>query len=129
MTSVSELIGFFVIQIVPSQSAASNWMKHLPYRNKNPDYAGEELEQEDNLEESDSILPRDDATTQNPLVTHQPVVSEPVVERNVAWKPDFWLVAFVMSMRITTCRSVTNPSERLWSDVYKCKIIESLWLN
>ena len=105
MTSVSEFIGFLVIQILPTQTPKRTWKTRLTYRNKNTDHDsdGGEHSECDSSYEHNPVIERDPTSSEPTPGSHSTSASEPTLETAVMWKPDFWLVAFVMSMRTQTC--------------------------
>jgi|SRR5579862_1855442 len=106
MTSFSDFIGLLVIQIYPFQIPKNIKKKQSIFRTKTSDFSSDASEQsgEEAPQEHDPVLPRESSHVRLPAAS--PSVSAPphVYEKSVIWKPDFWLVAFITSMRTLSCR-------------------------
>jgi len=124
MTTVSDFFGFMVISVFPRPS--NNGLARKPSRKhkshdalitSDEDSAGsmasyEEVPTRPRSREAHSATP--------PSFVHH---TKPVdhVPRPALGKPDFWILAFIMSMRTPSLSSLSNQrSQRLWFDVYQC---------
>lgn len=113
MSSVSEFIGFIVISVFPSESQKGAKIRDLFYRQKGDDalIANDEGSGEDTDSDEDTTsLPNSSRAQLVPaaLAVNRPKPAEP--SRNPALsKPDFWMIAIIMSLRIFPfCHSLTN---------------------
>jgi hypothetical protein len=104
VSSVSEFIGFLVISIFPSHSQKIGRTREPIYRNKSADslIINDEESREDVDSNEDIVsLPSNSRTL--PIPTPPPVhhAKSVALTRNPALaNPDFWIIAFIMSMRI-----------------------------
>jgi hypothetical protein len=113
MSSVSEFIGFIVISVFPSQSPKGAKIRDTFFRQKSDDalIANDERSGEDTDSDEDTAsLPNSSRAQLVPAIVavNRPKPTEP--SRNPALsKPDFWMIAIIMSMRIFPfCPPLTN---------------------
>lgn len=101
MTSVSEFIGFLVIQVFPGQSLNHSWGRRRLYRQKSDESRLSEDESRDDIpEEAVRILPTGDREhTPTTTLAQSAIPSESSAPRAALRNPDFWIMAFIMSMR------------------------------
>src|SRR5271170_3075583 len=132
MTTVSDFFGLIVISVFPQPSNNSLARKPLR-RRKSRDALITSDEDSGGSVESDEDMPtrprsRGARSATPPGVVHH---AKPVdqVPRPALGKPDFWILAFIMSMRTPSLSSPSNQgSQRLWFDVYQCGFPTQLWL-
>ena len=121
MTSVSEFIGFLVIQVFPGQSLKYSWSRRRLYRQKSdePSLSGDES-RDDIPDEAVRILPAGDREHTPTTTLAQSTTSlESSAPRPALQNPDFWILAVIMSMRILPRCRAEFPSQRVWPYVYK----------
>jgi hypothetical protein len=112
MSSVSEFIGFIVISVFPSQNPKGANTRDPFFRQKSDDalIANDERSSEDTDSDVDTVsLPNSSRAQLVPaaLAVNRPKPAEP--SRNPALsKPDFWMIAIIMSMRIFPSCPLTN---------------------
>jgi len=125
MTTVSDFFGLIVISVFPRRPTNTSLARIPSRRHKShdalitsdEDSAGsmasyEEVPTRPRSREAHSATP--------PSFVHH---TKPVdhVPRPALGKPDFWILAFIMSMRTPSLSSLSNQrSQRLWFDVYQC---------
>ena len=123
MTTVSDFFGFIVISVFPQPSSNSLTRKPLR-RQKSRDALITSDEDSGGSMASYEDVPtrprsRGGRSTTPPGVVHHAKPDQ--VARPALGKPDFWILAFIMSMRTPCLSSVSNyGSQRLWFDVYQC---------
>lgn len=128
MTSVSEFIGFLVIQVFPGQSLKHSWSRRRLYRQKSDEPSLSADESRDDIpDEAVQILPAGDReyAPTTPLAQSATTL-EPSSPRPALQNPDFWILAVIMSMRILPLCLVELDSEWLWPYVYKRDYPDSL---
>ena len=102
MSSVSEFIGFIVISIFPSQSQKEAQIRQPFYSHKSIGTLvvnDEESSDETGSEDDTVSLPSSSRARVAPSVHHVKPV-EPA-QKPALTNPDFWMIAVVMSMRMT----------------------------
>ena len=112
VSSVSEFIGFLVISIFPSQSQKIGRTRQSIYRNKSADclIVNNEESREDIGSNEDIVsLPSNSRTLPipTPLPIHHTGSVAPAGNPALA-NPEFWIIAFIMSMRIFSRVSNSN---------------------
>jgi hypothetical protein len=112
VSSVSEFIGFLVISIFPSQSQKIGRTRQSIYRNKSADCLivnNEESRDDVGSNEDIVSLPSNSRTLPipTPLPIHHTGSVAPAGNSALA-NPEFWIIAFIMSMRIFSCVSNSN---------------------
>ena len=105
MTSVSEFIGFLVIQVFPGQTLKHSWSRRVLYRPKvdEPSLSGDESP-DDISDEAARILPSEDRQHAPTSIVAQPVLPLEPSSRPALRNPDFWTMAIIMSMRTLLLR-------------------------
>lgn len=100
MASVSEFIGFLVIQIYPLQTLSRARRRPIAYRNKHAghDSDSNESSDDDSAHEQDLALPHEPCHQQSSTGSQSQSAAEPIRGKSVIYKPDFWLLALIMSM-------------------------------
>jgi hypothetical protein len=124
MTSVSDLIGFFVISVLPHHPKSGVLRKPLRRHKSDDALINSEDDSPDTTASEDDglIVPRirrDRSVTPPGVVYPAKPVSH--VPRPALGNPDFWIIAFIMSMRDVFPHILANMGScRLWLDVYQC---------
>ena len=103
MSSVSEFIGFLVITVLPSQT--SGQLRQPGYRHKGGDslIVSDEDSRNDTASDDDAASLTSCSRSQplsTPVVAHR-VKSAERPRNSALATPDFWMIAFIMSMRIS----------------------------
>lgn len=114
VSSVSEFIGFLVISIFPSHSQKIGRTRQLINRNKSADsLIVNDEESRDDIDSNEDIVSLPSNSRTLPLPTPPPVhhAKSVALTRNPALaNPDFWMIAFIMSMRTFSLVSYSDAS-------------------
>jgi hypothetical protein len=97
MTSLSEFVGFAVISIFPTQLPKPAQPRRSLQRHKSDDALISDGRSRDGIDSDDDVVERSDSTLLVPHVEPKDTTPHPAFS-----KPDFWMLACIMSMRILT---------------------------